>query len=232
MDKVKFLKGTDLFCDLSEEELSSLISELTVVEFEPDDVIFSEGDAADAAYLVIDGRVELVKALADDVEKTVYVAESGAFFGEMGMLEREMRSASAVAREPVHLIRLGDDLFRRILDKDPLVAVKILKRIAGLLSHRLRITTELYSSAVKWGLEVSGARGLNFHDLIDDHRTLTFGLRGGKRFTGAILRVEASMAGHEVTVKTSAGPIVIIPYHAIEYVDVATAAASDNGSSA
>ena len=61
------------------------------------DVIFREGEPSDAAYLIISGEVRIVKGLESDASKTIATVRAGEYVGEMGAIDDQPRSASAVA---------------------------------------------------------------------------------------------------------------------------------------
>ena len=69
--------------------------------------IFAEGGPGDAMFFVAEGRVSIQKTLDKEKKtfKTLAVMQEGDFFGEMALLEREPRSATAVAmvqvRKPI-----------------------------------------------------------------------------------------------------------------------------------
>lgn len=218
MDKVAFLRETQLFRRLTDDELQFMIGILKIVRYEPEEFIFLEGDEADAAYIVVEGEVRFTKQVAIDVEKTVFVAGAGDVFGEMGVLESERRSATAQALGEVTALWIGAELFGRVADERPEIGVKMLGELARLLSSRLRHTTELYSAAVAWGAEISGATRLDFHELIEDCRGIRFSLRSGAEHRGRIVRVDRDT--RDITIQTDEGALLVLPYHAIDVIQI------------
>jgi CRP-like cAMP-binding protein len=96
-------------------------------------VVFEEGDPGSRLYVVISGQVRIVKRTGG---RTVTLARlgQGEFFGEMALLDRQPRSASAVVEEPARLLELDEAAFERIVADRGEVALRILKK----LSKRLR----------------------------------------------------------------------------------------------
>ena len=98
-------------------ELAAEVAEAPVVsrtiELGRGDVLFSEGDPADAVYLVERGRVELVRTAADGSEEVVLVASAGGWFGELGPLLGFPRSATARARTRAVVRMMSAAEFRR-----------------------------------------------------------------------------------------------------------------------
>lgn len=98
------------------------------------DVIFREGEASDAAYLVVSGVVEIVTGLGSPQQKTLSVIGKGQYFGEMGAIDDCPRSATAVAKGDVECISVGHEEFMQTLLEQPTEAIALLK----VLFERLR----------------------------------------------------------------------------------------------
>lgn len=94
------------FLSLFEEDaVQRLAAAAQTLELADGEVVFREGDAADALYLVLEGRVSLAVKASGHEE---ILAECGAddFFGEFGVLDGLPRSAGATASGPVRLARI------------------------------------------------------------------------------------------------------------------------------
>ena len=102
--------------------------------FADGDVIFHEGGASDAAYLVVSGTVEIVTGFGSPDAKTISALGKGEYFGEMGAIDNCPRSATAVAKGNVDCVSVGPDEFMETLVKDPKEAIDLLK----ILFERLR----------------------------------------------------------------------------------------------
>ena len=83
------------------------------------DVIFREGEPSDAAYLIISGEVRIVKGLESDTSKTIATVRAGEYVGEMGAIDDQPRSASAVAEGSVVCMPVTPDAFMDMLLKHP-----------------------------------------------------------------------------------------------------------------
>jgi CRP-like cAMP-binding protein len=97
-------------------------------------VIFREGEASDAAYLLITGVVKVVRDYGTSEEKTIAVVGKGEYFGEMGAIDNSPRSATAVAKGEVDCAAVGAEEFMDVLVKQPTEAIELLK----VLFERLR----------------------------------------------------------------------------------------------
>jgi CRP-like cAMP-binding protein len=107
-------------------------------------VLFREGDAGDEMYILQSGRVAIKKKVQDG-ETVLAVLEKGDFFGEMAMLERLPRSATAEVVEEGDLIVISGDMFGDMIKQNPEIAVRMLRK----QSIRLRDTNKQLEHALK-----------------------------------------------------------------------------------
>ncbi len=127
--------------DFSREEIERISKHMTVQDYAKGEYVFRENDARNYLAFIIKGRVDIVKEGPDELEQAVITLKAGTHFGEMAFVDGRPRSASAMARDDVTLLTLSPANFERILAESPDVGVKMLKKIATLLSRRLRLTT-------------------------------------------------------------------------------------------
>ncbi len=95
------------------------------VEYSPNEIIFCEFEPGNEFYFIQSGRVKIVK-LINDREKTIDIMSDGDVFGEMSILEEEPRSATAIAMDPVKLLKFHRDNFDALLQGNPQLAYKLL----------------------------------------------------------------------------------------------------------
>ena len=69
-------------------------------------------------------------------------AENGVYFGEMSLLENDPRSATVTALTDCRLLELHQQDFLELIQHDPAMGVKLLLRLAQLLSRHLRKTNQ------------------------------------------------------------------------------------------
>lgn len=136
------LSQCPLFAASSEEELQALADVAREKTFSAGDVIFSENDAADGLYIVAEGIVEI---LARTDEKTLAVLatiRSGDFFGEMAVIDRKPRSATARAERDSKLWFIEKNDFEKLLRCVPNLTLNLLRecslRMREFDRHHLR----------------------------------------------------------------------------------------------
>jgi CRP-like cAMP-binding protein len=116
-----------------------------LTRFEKGKLLFREGDRGEDMYIVQSGKVAIKKKLGDGSETTLAVLEKGDFFGEMAILERKPRSASAEVVESGDLIVIAGDMFGEMIKANPEIAVRMLRK----QSIRLRETLTQLEQALR-----------------------------------------------------------------------------------
>jgi CRP-like cAMP-binding protein len=105
-------------------------------------VLFREGDEGDEMYVIQSGRVAIKKRVKD-AEATLAVLEKGDFFGEMAILDRAPRSATAEVSEDGDLIVISSETFGDMIKANPEIAIRMLRK----QSIRLRETNRQLEEA-------------------------------------------------------------------------------------
>ena len=84
-------------------------------------LIFQEGEPGNYAYIIKQGKVEL-SILSEGQHLPVATLDKGDLFGEMALIDDNLRSASAVAIEDVELLVISRDFIeQKIQESDPTV---------------------------------------------------------------------------------------------------------------
>ncbi len=130
---IESLRRVDLFRGLPDDELRALVEVIKGVKAGEGDHLFDEGDEDDRFFLVIEGAVEIVKAVPGGGEEKLAVRRAGDVFGEMALLNDAPRSATARAAGECECLTLSRGDFERLMGGDSL-ALRLLK----ILSQALR----------------------------------------------------------------------------------------------
>ena len=117
------------------------------------ETVIREGDAGDALFVILVGRVRTDKRTPFGDPYTVRLLEAGSFFGELSLLDREQRSATVVAETECELLVIARDRFLAFGDGNPAEGLLVTRRLAQSLSSRLRRANEdvvtLFSALVQ-----------------------------------------------------------------------------------
>jgi HEAT repeat protein/MFS family permease len=131
IEKVMILKGCEFFRYFPGADLAGVATLADVVHMEAGEVVFEQGDEGDAFYVVVQGAIRISRG---ETELATLGPREG--FGEMALLDRDTRSATATARDHTTLLRLDRDSFDRVVEQNPVVA----RGIYRVLTERLRNT--------------------------------------------------------------------------------------------
>ncbi len=117
--------------------------------FKKNEIILREGSVDDVCYLVVKGKVAVLKGMHGHSPRTVATLGKGNVFGEMALFDGHPHVASVVAIDDTELYTMSRDEFQRMVDRmDPLM-----KGMVGMLVARLRQTVDELvpkSSEVNW----------------------------------------------------------------------------------
>ena len=145
-----FLRKIYLFQDLTEDEMRLVLDRTCQRDYSAEAVIIQEGEPGDSLFIMAAGEVEITKQLTlvldeDTPKERVMIrlkAENGVYFGEMALLESEIRSATVTASTDCSLLELHQKDFLELIELNPVLGVKLLLRLAQLLSRHLRKTNQ------------------------------------------------------------------------------------------
>lgn len=142
------LKSITMFSQLSDDALAELAKELKPRQLAAGELLFNQGDPGDELMVVEEGKVAIfVPAPGAPAEgQPIRVFQAGELLGEMALIDRKPRSASARAEEPSRVLTLKGDDFQRALIDNPEMALSVM---AG-LSDRIRYTTDFLGEVRTW----------------------------------------------------------------------------------
>jgi len=101
------LKAVPLFASFPEDQLRMLTTMVTRRSASRSTTIMAGGDATDSLYIVLSGRLKVMMSASDGKEVILSILGPGEFFGEMGLIDDEPRSASVVTIEPCELLAIA-----------------------------------------------------------------------------------------------------------------------------
>jgi CRP-like cAMP-binding protein len=120
--------------------LGKITSGKTARECADKQVIFSQGDAADAVFYLESGKVKLSVVSARGKEAVLGILEKGSFFGEGCLAGQTLRMSTATALQPSSIVRVDRNTMVGVIHREPEFAELF---IAYLLSRNVRIEEDL-----------------------------------------------------------------------------------------
>jgi CRP/FNR family cyclic AMP-dependent transcriptional regulator len=130
MQKVLLLRRVDLFANMTTRQLGHVASVTRELVQPMGSMIFSEGDAGDALFLIVSGEVEVLRA-----KKRLKVLREADYFGELAVLTGEARNASIRALTDCLLLRLERSDFHQVLAGNFEAVLAVIKTICKRLQQ-------------------------------------------------------------------------------------------------
>lgn len=118
------LRSVPIFANISEDFVDLLRDRVDLLRFSPGQVICEQGAPADAFYLVRIGFVKVSQKHGSEELVLAYLPRGG-YFGEMGLLQGGVRTATCVALDHVEVVRILAPDFHQMLDRFPEVRADI-----------------------------------------------------------------------------------------------------------
>jgi len=114
------LRSVPMLAGVSEDFIDHLRERVTLVAFEPGQVIFRQDEAADNFYLVRIGFVKVTQSFPGGEIVLKYLAR-GDYLGEIGLLHDSVRMATCTALDHVELVRIGAEDFGEMMRRFPAI---------------------------------------------------------------------------------------------------------------
>lgn len=140
----ELLASLPLFADLRPDQRAALAGRLVRRSATRGQLIFDEGDPGDTVYLILDGKIKIVRTTADGRENLLAVLGPGEVFGELSLFDPGPRTASARALEDTALAALAHVDLDAWLRAEPQIGLLLLK----VLARRLRRTNDAMADLV------------------------------------------------------------------------------------
>ncbi len=103
------------------------------IEFRAGSRIFEEGQPGDTMYAIVEGEVDIVSR-----GRVLEAAGPGGIVGELALIDRSVRSASALARTDCKLVPVDAKHFQYMVGQTPFFALQVMR----IMAERLRRWTE------------------------------------------------------------------------------------------
>ena len=124
-----FLSGTGYFSSWSAEELSEFSTHFQQYNLDEGELLFKEGDEDTAWYIIMSGRVSIIRDGQVGSSHILAELEKEEAFGEMSLLEKRPRMGSAMVMEPSVILKLDRIIFEALLNDHHHIHTRILLRL-------------------------------------------------------------------------------------------------------
>jgi HD-GYP domain-containing protein (c-di-GMP phosphodiesterase class II) len=124
--------GCELFAGLEPKTIAFISKWFAPRRYMADEIIFQEGDEGDGFYLIHEGVVLIIKGVGI-CQRELRRLSSGESFGEMALVSKQPRSATAISLTDTELLHLDKKGFNILVSHDSCFA----QRMLGIVSQRL-----------------------------------------------------------------------------------------------
>lgn len=128
-----FLLYVPIFSELNEETIAKIERVGSKKTYSKENVILMEEDAGSALFVIISGKVKVVRTSSDGREVILSILNESDFFGEMAILDGLTRSATVIALEDSELFIIQREQFLELLKNFPEVSISLLQELANRL---------------------------------------------------------------------------------------------------
>lgn len=146
IENIKFLRTISLFANLDDAALALLVSDFSPIEYPKDHVLFWQGDASTDLYLLRHGKVRIYKISPSGRETSINIFSTGNILGEFAAIDRQPRSATAIAITRCLMWRMSGDVFVQRLRAIPDLALALNRVLIG----KLRWTAEFAETVAQY----------------------------------------------------------------------------------
>jgi CRP-like cAMP-binding protein len=128
-EEVELLRNIPMFANIEPSKLKLLAFTSDRMAFGPGDVLFKQGDPGDSAYIIIGGEA---KVIVDTPRGPLTVAKlkRNDIVGEIAILCDVPRTATVEAESKLEAMVIAKDLFFRLIQEFPQMAVEIMRELA------------------------------------------------------------------------------------------------------
>ena len=138
MTNLELLQKSVLFKGCNREELEMALELFQERKIKPNATIFAENMPAEALYVVKSGSVRITMMARGGEETNLLLLGPGEFFGELALVQEDVRLVSARADATVEILLITRKDFQALLELAPRTAARVLTVIAKLLAMRVK----------------------------------------------------------------------------------------------
>jgi len=133
-EETDLLRKIPLFAKMETSKLKLLAFASEIVSFDTGDTVFSSGESADYAYVIMHGSVDIVTE-TDSGTVVIGTLTQNQLIGELGLLNNAPRNATLIAKDNLKAMKITGDMFFRILRENAEVALDVIRMLSDKLSR-------------------------------------------------------------------------------------------------
>ena len=132
-DPLRLLRSTAMFRGLADPILQEAAQAIEWCHVLGGEVLFRQGEAGNALYLVVSGRLRVTAEGGDGRERVLREVGRGAHVGELALLTDEPRSATVCAVRDTIVASFSRDRFQQLVSRHPAAVLPLTRALATLV---------------------------------------------------------------------------------------------------
>ncbi len=141
--KTELLKKLNIFNCLPQDVLQNIVTESKDIFLNDEDVLFAEGSDNCNLYIILSGRILIAKG--PNYTKQVTILTEGEYLGEIALIDKRPRSASAIAMGDALVTEFNEEMFHKFIFPNTTALMEMMK----VCSQRLRNDLDRMSSEIQ-----------------------------------------------------------------------------------
>lgn len=129
------INEVDLFEGIDPDVMEEIANICSEENYAKDTVLFKNGEEADCLYILEEGTIHLVIENGGSISFTL--SDPGQVFGWSSMVESGLYTSSGVCATAIKALKLEKEKLNKVFSLHPDAGLKVLKRLAGVISQRL-----------------------------------------------------------------------------------------------
>lgn len=129
MKKEDYLAKVSIFSYFRKKDLQRLAKRSRYFSFEIGDVIINEEENDGRFFILINGKVDVIKSYGTRKQRLLRTLSPHSYFGEMALFDNLVRSATVVAKEDLKTLCLGKLNLYKEIEKYPQLAIDLLQML-------------------------------------------------------------------------------------------------------
>lgn len=138
MDRLDLLRIVPIFTELDDKVLNKIVDIGLERKYTKNSIVFLEEEIGAILFIIISGKVKIVRTDDEGKEVILSILGTGDFFGEMALLDGLPRSATVVALDKTELFIIHRRDFLDLMENSPQIATSLMNE----LTRRLRKANE------------------------------------------------------------------------------------------
>lgn len=152
-----------IFTNLDGDELERIAPLLNLCFFQPDEIIFEQGQRAVNLYILLEGEVIISYKPYDGPALTVARIIPGGVFGWSAALRRDIYTSAAISVSKSEAICMSSQQLKTLCEKHPKTGTLLLEHLADVIAQRLNSTHSQILSILTQGMALDGEKKEDNH---------------------------------------------------------------------